>query len=256
MYETKSGKKVSIVIPSKERAEAGTTWNLFPDATVFVHERELEEYKKHLPNAKIETHTEDGGLTPIRNIIMRKISMGDWVIQLDDDIKVVGYFTADGDKKKKVKWSSKQHMNEWFNAIDLAEKSGFYLIGESPTANEFYYRPERPHSINTFVEGHCMIIKRCELMFDEKCRVKQDYDYTLQCAVSGRRVLRLDYLWSDYTYRKAAGGCMDTWKKSGLEEEVYNYMMNKWKGLLIPKRNRASSPYEFTMRVPKEWSNQ
>ena len=237
-----------IWIPSRNRSDTGTTWTLFPGATVFVHEREEKTYRAALPEARIETHHCDH-INEIREEIMYRTPFGEWNIQLDDDIVKVGYFGYHVGKGRgvDVAETGDKHLAKWLEVIALADKHEVHLVGESPTKNPLNYRPEHRLSRKGFVEGHFLAIKNTgEFHFDPRFKLKGDYDMSLQHLASARGILRANFLWSDYTYRTARGGCRD-YRKEETERECALLLIEKWPQW-VDLAPRPESPWEVKLR--------
>ena len=56
----------------------------------------------------------------------------------------------------------------------------YKLIGLPPTDNDFFYSDQDQISTDKFVVADLLLVKPTDLRFDDKLKLKEDYDYTLQ----------------------------------------------------------------------------
>lgn len=237
-------KKIPIVIPTRGRAKIGTTWNIFPNAILFMHKGEVSTYRDAGVENEIITHRCDTSSTA-RNFILDYFGKGERIIMMDDDIKKVGRFKIVNRKTVAESLTGTEFYKHLLNGFDLCSKSGAKFFGVAPTTNTLNFRV--PTSVATFVNGPCMGIEITKLRFDEKCMNKSDYDFTLQHLKSGLLTFRLDYLWQKNDYNKLDGGTR-AYRTKKREEETYYYLLGKWPGYLVPNPKR---PLEFILRVKK-----
>jgi hypothetical protein len=236
--------KIPIVIPTRGRAKLGSTWNLFPEAILFMHKEEKRTYRDAGITNDIITHDRLSSSTA-RNFILDYFKKGDEIIMMDDDIKKVGRFRDVNGKIKAEELTGVEFYKHLVNGFAIGKKRDAGLFGVAPTTNTLNFN--NPMSIATFVNGPCMGIVVSKLRFDEECMNKSDYDFTLQHIRSGRLTFRLDYLWQKNDYNKMDGGTR-FYRTRKKEEKTYYYLLGKWPGYLFPNPKRE---LEFILRIKK-----
>lgn len=102
-------------------------------------------------------------------------------------------------------------------------------------------------STNCLVLGDFSVVKPCGIYFDEKTLVKEDYEYTLRHLRTFGKVLRCNYVLSDFRHRTNPGGANLNREKYGAEKKAYDYLLERWKGVLSSriKHGPTSSDYEL-----------
>lgn len=243
---------MKICIPSRGRYDVGTTWNLFPSATVYVLEEELELYRSRLPKT-VRFVTHDFRTSPtVRNFILRD-NESNWILMLDDDIKHVGRFLPkdrSGETFKRVVSTSEIWLKELTAWVMRMGSRGFHLLGVAPNSNPLNYRG-KPWKLNAFINGPCMAILCGErAQFDELMLAKCDYDFTCQHIKLGLGVLRIEFLWqeNDYNSGKLKGGTR-AYRTQEHEKQAYERLMKKWPGWFRPN-TRRNNPWELILRAP------
>ena len=78
-----------IAIPSKNRAGKTTSQRVLPNATFYVPESEVHQYKQFVKNV-IAVPKEVKGITPTRNWILKNTKER-YVVFIDDDVKTCGW---------------------------------------------------------------------------------------------------------------------------------------------------------------------
>jgi hypothetical protein len=237
---------IPIVIPTRGRAKLGTTWNLFPEAILFMHHEEKRTYRDAGIENKIITHDCLTSSTA-RNFILDYYGKDKNIIMMDDDIKSVGRFGLRNGKTAPIALTGNEFYHHLVNGFDLCHKgkTEARLFGVAPTSNPLNFTD--PVKMAMFVNGPCMGIITSKLRFDEECMNKNDYDFTLQHLKTGYLTFRLDYLWQKNDYNKMDGGSR-YYRTKKREEKTYYYLLGKWPGYLIPNPKRG---LEFILRVKK-----
>jgi hypothetical protein len=235
-----------IVILSRERQEIGTTWGLFPEAILTVHEDEKQAYLDAGIENEIWTHTENRS-PAIRNHILERTGLGNRVVIMDDDIRGVGRFVMKSGKPRSEKLSADEFKKLLFAGFDLAEKHGYHLFGVAPTTNPLNFVPKRSLKTSVFINGPMMCVVVTELRFDAEMPVKCDYDFTVQHIDAGKGVFRMDNLWQDNDFDKMGGG-RACYKKEGDAEISFNTLMDRWPRYF---RKNPKRPFEVILKAPR-----
>lgn len=204
----------------------------------YVGAGEAEEYRAH----GAEFVTESGGLCRSRNHAMEDaFAAGKYCVEFSDDIGKVKEAYLDGEKKRCR--DIPIHI-----ALDRVKKAmtdtGSYLGGVAPTANPFFWHPDKPVSTKNFIVGDFIMIKPCDLRFDEQLRLKEDYDYTLQHLQKYGSVARENGILAVFAHRTNAGGAV-AYRTSKTEQEAIDYLKKKWPDNI---RDNPRRPDEILMR--------
>lgn len=216
---------------------------LIGDATWIVGEGETDAYEA----AGAYDVLEGGGLCESRNLAL-KVAFDNNVpcVELSDDlrgIKTVYDVTPEG--KNLVRDIS------FVDAVEAlmggAFASGAKLAGCAPTNNPFYANFKKPVGNKHFIVGDFIFVRPCELFFDERLKLKEDYDYTLAHLHDFGTVARLNLLLPTFVHRTNPGGACD-FRTAEREQDAIAYLRYKWGSKHIvdnPKR-----PDEVLMRWP------
>jgi len=119
------------------------------------------------------------------------------------------------------------------------------LVGVAPTANAFYYNPEKPYKTNAFIVGDMILVMPCDLRFDTNMLLKEDYDYTLKHITKYGRVIRADNILAEFAHRTNRGGAV-SYRTATLEQVCIAYLKKKW-GKKI--RDNPRRPNEILMNL-------
>lgn len=92
-----------------------------------------------------------------------------------------------------------------------------------------------------------MMIWPCDLFFDEKLRLKEDYDYTAQHIKKFGGVVRANGILATFAHRKNKGGVVAI-RTAEIEQESILRLMQKHPGFFKENPRRAN---EILMKVPK-----
>lgn len=227
-----------VVILSRERATIGTTWRLFPEATLIVHESELATYRAAGHTGPIWTHTKDRS-PAIRNVILDRIGAGNEVVIMDDDIKAVGHFeTVAPGRYRAAKLPGAAFLDELATGFALARKHGYHLFGVAPTTNCMNYTPQRTLKTGVFINGPLMCIRvRPDLRFDEALPLKCDYEFTAQTMAAKAGVFRMDHLWQDNDFDSLPGG-RACYKRPEDAEHSFHVLLDRYPRYFRPNPRR------------------
>jgi len=240
---------IPIIIPSRGRSQLGTTWNLFPQAILYVHESEYTEYSQNLPEKVFGVHNLTN-LAAIRNSILNRYPVGSWVILMDDDIKKVGKFTwnAETKKAKSVKMEPADWLAEFIGWIEKADKQKYHLVG--PHTSNPLNHDGKQFKISKFIDTVLIAIKiRPDLRYDEVCQIKNGMGINALVVSKGWGSLRLDYLWRESDYHKMSGGCQG-YRTPAMEQAACQYLTKKYPGFFVVKQTEKTN-WDLRFRPPK-----
>jgi hypothetical protein len=72
-----------------------------------------------------------------------------------------------------------------------------------------------------------LFVKPCDLLFDEKLTLKEDYDYTLQHLKKYGNTFRYQKYLFEFQHYKNKGGAVD-YRTETEEQKNINYLFAKW----------------------------
>lgn len=179
-----------------------------------------------------------GGLCAARNQALR--DAGELpCVQLSDDLTRTAVL-HDG-KAKPVSFDTiVEHVWE-----ALADTPGARLAGGPPTSNPFFAR-DRIRT-EAFIVGDFIVVEPGTVAFDERLRLKEDYDFTLQHLATYGRVCRCDWLLLTFRHRTNAGGAV-TVRTPEAEQQAIGLLREKWGDRI---RDNPRRPNEILLKFAR-----
>jgi len=207
------------------------------EPTWYVGDKETKDYKK-AKNVK-----ESGGLCESRNEILRDAFKKDLIcVELSDDLYNLE-LAINKEEKKDL---------SFYEALEIIkkamDKNNAYYGGCAPTANLFYYNEEKPISTDKFIVGDFIMIKPCNIFFDENLKLKEDYDYTLQHLKEYQSVARCNNVLASFKHRTNKGGAV-AFRTSELEQKTIKQLHSKWGSQIVLNPRREN---EILMKYKPE----
>lgn len=204
------------------------------EATWYVGEGDAQAYR----DAGAKRVVESGPLCKSRNAALRDAwARGLYSVQFSDDLKDVGLVTCQLNGKNIKKPVSVA------TALGImkreADASTARLIGVPCTANHLWCRADKPKNEAAFIIGDLIMVKPCDLFFDEQMRLKEDYDYTLQHVRAFGKVLRLEHLLPAFTHRTNKGGAVAI-RTNAKELEAIAHLKRKWGPAIQPHHTKPT----------------
>jgi len=182
-----------------------------------------------------------GGLCEARNLILKNAwEENETAVMMDDDLMRIEMMAG---KDNKLPITVKHAIKEMEDALD---GSGLKLAGAAPTPNDFWYNPSRPFSFRNFIIAAMMVIRPCDLFFDENLRTKEDYDYTLQHIDRYGGAIRLNYVLPSFRHYGNKGGVVD-YRTPELEQKSIAYLKDKWPNCI---RDNPKRENEILLSIP------
>lgn len=212
-----------VCIPSKGRSKTITSDKLFnkENTFIFIPEDEFELYEGN----RVSVPSEIRGITGTRNFIL------DWCrskgiknhIQVDDD--ATGFFKIEKGKTSQVSPYDFHLLLE--NMFEMTEHWGAKAFGFGMASDPKFYRCYSPFSTQSIIAANIIGIIENECRFDEKCIVKEDYDYSMQHIYKYKRVIRLNKYFLKVKHLSNVGGCV-SYRTFDTEKNIFKYLLQKW----------------------------
>lgn len=165
---------------------------------------------------------ESGGLCESRNAALEMaFAAGKPCVQLSDDLKSIKKAHS---KTQTEPLSFPKAVSEMLHAASVFRSK---LVGVAPTANAFYYNPEKPFKLKAFIVGDLHLAMPCDIRFDTNLLLKEDYDFTLKHIKTFGRAVRVDNILAEFAHRTNAGGAV-SYRTALLEQTCIAYLKKKW----------------------------
>lgn len=201
--------------------------------------RDQKDYRDYKAAGAVHIEV-SGGLCESRNAgIDHAHEQNRWCVQLSDDLKKVELAIS---KKKTVEIELSAVVEQIVVAMVA---TGARLGGVAPTANPFYFNPNRPLQQRHFIVGDLIVVAPTDLRFDENLKLKEDYDYTLQHISTYGKVARLSIVLAHFRHRNNSGGAVD-FRTEDREQEAIAYLKEKWGSAI---RDNPRRPNEILLYV-------
>lgn len=248
--------KILIAIPSKGRARKVSSLALLGGATsretvtIFCPESESDAYfdeHSHVVNVHA-VPASFKGITATRNYILDYARKWDIrrVIQADDDARHFTYFQGDA-KTPGIRVPDDRKLDLFNQFFEMAEDLGTNLWGFQVSYDPKFYREFTPFSFTSPVVGNFMGIIEDGQRFDERLKLKEDYDFSLQSLHKYRRILRVNkYSWAVH-HHETDGGCK-TYRAFDTESQAIKILQKKWGSKIVSLHPKKA--YEIRVRVP------
>jgi hypothetical protein len=234
-----------IAIPSKSRAGKTSTDKILPNiGTFYVPESEKHQYG-YIKNV-VGVPNEISGITKTRNWILKNTSYK-WVVFLDDDANNVGYTELGKTQAKQIKINDEGFWAEEFlKAFDLTEQFGYKMWGVKTESALRSVYPYKPILTKTYLTASCMgIVNDGEFYFDERFKVKEDYEICLRHIVKYGGILGIRYIHWQNEHWTTDGGCKD-YRTVAMEKDAIKKLAQMYPGMIRSAKRKAN---KFTIAL-------
>jgi hypothetical protein len=241
-----------IAIPSYKRHETlrDSTIQVLMDAKIpkerifiFVaDESEKKLYQDTLPLYYNEIVVGEPGMGAIRRFIQQYFNEGDYVVNLDDDIRDLYYLNSKG-KLTPIKDKLEDAI---VKAFQLCLSTGSRLWGIYPVKNAFFMSQKVSVGFYYIVGAFWGVINTKNPELSVTLDDKEDFERTIKFYLKYGRVIRLDFITLDTRYYTEKGGMQE----ERTEERVIKsakYLLKKYP--LLCERNKArKNHFEIKLR--------
>lgn len=234
-----------IAVPSKGRAGLTTTNKILPNCIFYVPESEVHQYNGIVKNI-VGVPKEVRGITATRNWILKNTDEK-WVVFLDDDVKDCGYLKLLERKTIRIKIKDEKFWNDEFvKLFDLTEQLSYKIWGvKTESATRSMY-PYKPFLFKSYVTASCMgIINDGEYYFDERYKVKEDYEICLRHIRDKGGILAARYLHWENDHWEQDGGCKD-YRTVEMEKNCIKMLIKDFPGMV---KNVSRKANKFTIQL-------
>lgn len=234
-----------IAVPSKGRAGLTTTNKILPNCIFYVPESEVHQYNGIVKNI-VGVPKEVRGITPTRNWILKNTDEK-WVVFLDDDVKDCGYLKLLERKTIRIKIKDEKFWNDEFvKLFDLTEQLSYKIWGVKTEAAPRSVYPYKPFLFKSYVTASCMgIINDGEYYFDERYKVKEDYEICLRHIRDKGGILAARYLHWQNDHWEQDGGCKD-YRTVEIEKNCIKMLIKDFPGMV---KNVSRKANKFTIQL-------
>lgn len=216
---------IHIAIKSFKRAGRVTTLDVFPSASVWVPESQVDEYRFHYGERVVSIPDEcDGNLCKKSNAILDR-SPCKWTLILDDDITSIHVF----DKGKDRTLNIDECMKLVQEGFSIANQIGVKLWGINQNSDEMAYACFRPFNLLSPILGPFNGHLEPVLRYDPSVLGKDDYDFWLQNIAKYHRTFRFNKYHYIHDHGKKAGGFVSM-RTQESEMDGIRRMKQKWGG--------------------------
>jgi len=232
-----------IAVPSKNRAGKTTTNKVLPNyGTFFVPESEIHNYQ-YIKNV-VAIPSSVQGITPTRNWILNNTNER-LVVFLDDDVKTCGYTKLERYQAKRVEIRDEGFWYEEFTkSFDVCEQMGYKIWGLKTESAPRSVYPYKPFLFKTYVTASCMgIINDKEFLFDERYKVKEDYEICLRHIKKYNGILGVRYIHWENEHWTTDGGCKD-YRTIQMERDAIKLLNKEYPSMIAKAKRKAN---EFTI---------
>lgn len=228
-----------IAIPSKGRPGKSASKELLKSGVLFVPKSEEKYYRRTYQDV-VGVPDEVRGITPTRNWILKNTNER-YVVMVDDDLKVAGYFHCLGsDFFKKRITEERTLLRVAEQAFETLEGLGWKIFGVKPESRTVSQNNESPFLLKTFITANFIgIINDGSMYFDETFKVKEDYEIGLRHIARYGGVLGLRYLYWEEEHWETEGGCKD-YRTNAIEIESISRLIKMYPKFIKQAKKRGS----------------
>lgn len=178
-----------IIIPSRKRPrQAQNALTLLPGATVYVDEREADDYRPFIPAENLRLHRPTRTLPEVRNLIIEEFE-APVLVQVDDDLRGLRMMHNRGRGPNELIKDPELILDVIENGVQCAGDMDVGLFGWSRTFNTMAYVPYDPIGVVAAVFGTWGLRGRARRRrFDPSTFPRADVDFTLRALLEDRIV--------------------------------------------------------------------
>ena len=221
-----------IMIPSSGRVKTcNGTLGLFPhQSCLYVHEEEVEEYRKYNKDIPIVTHKVKNGYGGVVNsaIAVAKKSKIQYLMVIDDDMSIVSSLV--GNRQRTLDLSKRYEAV--VNAVQVMSDIDVYLYLFSTSSNIIKYQQHQPYKVGFSLPQGVYIVnpQKIGIKYNESYHYYEDFDFCMEYILKHRYYIIEQRILMTGTNVDALtdGGC-NSHRTARNEEVSRNWIQKKWK---------------------------
>ena len=164
---------------------------------------------------------------------------------MDDDALSFHVF----EKGKMRTFIDPDHIHEVVqNQFEVCDGWGLKVWGFALAADYKFYREYTPYSTQGVIGANILGVIKNPLRFDERLKVKEDYDYSMQHIAKYGGDLRFMKYGIDVVHLTNQGGCV-SYRTKETETDAYNILLKKWGRKVVKLQNNKNF---VKMRSPRK----
>lgn len=229
-----------IAIPSSNRAESETTSKIFTTGIFFIPNSQFYNYAKKIKNTCIPVPDNIKGITETRNWIIKNNETQN-IVFIDDDIREIGTFI----KGERIKLDNNEKLliEEFQKLFEIAKGFNVKIFGVENGGSRFSNHPLQPFSLKSTINASCMgICANSNIYFDERLKVKEDYDLMLKEYKRTGISLKAKYFYIRTKHWTNSGGCVD-YRTNEMEENAITLLEQRY--FLMIKRGKRINQHQI-----------
>lgn len=224
---------MKILSPSWKRPNICTSHLYFEDMQYVVCESQADDYEANGLSVLRCPDSAQGNVSRVRNWILDYAGSED-VLIIDDDLKSLSRY--EGNKLTKMPSSEAKDFVEY--GFDVAKEFGVKMWGVNIIQDKGAYREYTPFSLKNVILGPFGGFVNCDIRYDEKLPLKEDYDYCLQALNKYRKILRINFVHYNCEQHTNLGGCAE-YRTVDEEQDQFRLLRKKWGKDIIKKDDNS-----------------
>lgn len=237
-----------IAIPSKGRYNKCPSYDrLNGNCFLYVPESEYHLYIKNYKNV-ISVPLSYSCITMTRNFILNNCK-DRWVVMIDDDVKTAGYNLLNAHNIKKVEIKEPEiWLNEFKKLFSITEQFEYKIWGIRTENSSMGTYPYKPFLFKSYVTASCMgIINDGSYLFDERFKVKEDYEISLRHIKQYGGIVAARYLHWENSHWHDDGGCKD-YRTQSIEEDCIKKLKSLYPNM-VSNANKKNNKYTIKLNL-------
>ncbi len=251
--------KIRVCTPSYKRADKISTFKYLPFVAAYVDPEETAAYRE---NKGLEVigcaRGIQGNVARVRNFILdSEFKKGaEAVVLVDDDLSGISYW----EKNQKQDLKSEEFLPFIEKYSIMARDIRAFFWGVNLNQDKQVYRENTPFStVSPILGPFSVFLKGNDLRYDERLRLKEDYDMSIQQLNRYRVILRVNKYFYVCKQSENTGGCAAQ-RNLAREVEQLGLLQKKWGSKIVRidenlrshniKKAKKKVDYNPVIRVP------
>jgi hypothetical protein len=195
---------------------------------IFVPKNEIEKYRIVCPQYTIVEGSSEG-IIEVDRKITDYFDEGQYIIQLDDDIKKISKLV----NKKTLKLFDLEELIKI--GYEYIKKTGYNIWGVYPTANPYFMSNKITYHMNFIIGAVVGFINDREIVYKFSSKYHADYEKTILFYEKYGGVIRFNFIAVSHLIFTGGGGVSRTIKK--INDDV-DFMLETYSKWIAIKKNK------------------